>query len=118
MSRIRHPALPEIIQGGMGVYVSSPFLANCVSRQGGLGTVSGVAPERVLARILSRGDVGGHYRRALSHFPFPKVARQVLEAYFIEPGNPKNLPAKPVPLFTVDPPDLLIALTICANFAF
>ena len=118
MSRIRHAALPDIIQGGMGVYVSSPFLANRVSRHGGLGTVSGVAPERVLARILSRGDVGGHYRRALAHFPFPKVAQQVLDAYFIEPGNPKKLANRPVPLFTVDPSDLLIALTICANFAF
>jgi len=110
--------LPEIIQGGMGVYVSSPFLANAVSRQGALGTVSGVAPERILARILASGDVGGHYRRALRHFPFPRVAKQVLDAYYIEEGNPQQLTPRGVPLLTIDPPEMLIALSICANFAF
>ena len=34
---------PEIIQGGMGVYISTPFLANAVSRNGALGTVSEIA---------------------------------------------------------------------------
>jgi NAD(P)H-dependent flavin oxidoreductase YrpB (nitropropane dioxygenase family) len=109
---------PEIIQGGMGVYISTPFLANTVSRNGALGTVSGVAPERILARILGRGDVGGHYRRALSHFPFPKTAQQVLDAFYIEEGNPKGRQRKDAPFFTIHPPDILIALSICANYAF
>ena len=69
----------KIIQGGMGVYISTPFLANPVSQNDALGTVSGVAPERVMARILQRGDPGGHYRRALAHFPFPEVSKQVLD---------------------------------------
>jgi len=109
---------PEIIQGGMGVYISTPFLANTVSRNGALGTVSGVAPERILARILGKGDVGGHYRRALSHFPFPKVAQQVLDAFYVEEGNPKGRQRKDAPFFTVHPPEILIALCICANYAF
>ncbi|HEY4507663.1 MAG TPA: nitronate monooxygenase [Candidatus Paceibacterota bacterium] len=112
------PAVPEIIQGGMGVYISSPFLANAVSCNGALGTVSGVAAERILARVLGRGDIGGHYRRALSRFPFPRVAEQVLDAYYIEEGNPKGLAPKNAPLFAVNPSESLIALTVCANYAF
>lgn len=112
------PAPPEIIQGGMGVYISNPFLANAVSRNGSLGTVSGVAAERILVRILGTGDIGGHYRRALSHFPFPKVAQQVLETFYIEEGNPRGLSHRSAPFFTIEPPSILIALTVCANFAF
>jgi NAD(P)H-dependent flavin oxidoreductase YrpB (nitropropane dioxygenase family) len=109
---------PGIIQGGMGVYISTPFLANTVSRNGALGTISGVAPERILARILGRGDVGGHYRRALSHFPFPKTAQQVLDTFYIEEGNPKGRQPKDAPFFTIHPPNILIALSVCANYAF
>ncbi|MCX6719021.1 MAG: nitronate monooxygenase, partial [Candidatus Taylorbacteria bacterium] len=76
----------KVILGGMGVYISTP-LANAVSRLGGLGTVSGVATERVLAFKLQKGDEGGHLRRALSHFPFQDKAKMVLEAFFIENGN-------------------------------
>ncbi len=112
------PVMPEIIQGGMGVYISTPFLANAVSLNGALGTVSGVAPERVLARLLGKGDPGGHYRRALAHFPFPDVAQQVIDTYFVEVGDTHEGKAKNAPLFTIDPPPALIALTICANFAF
>jgi NAD(P)H-dependent flavin oxidoreductase YrpB (nitropropane dioxygenase family) len=118
MSSRTVPAVPEIIQGGMGVYISSPFLANVVSRNGGLGTVSGVMPERILARILGRGDIGGHYRRALSNFPFPRVSKQVLDAFYIEEHNPKGVSLREAPFFTVNPSALLIALSICANYAF
>lgn len=112
------PAIPEIIQGGMGIYVSNPFLTNAVSRRGALGTVSGVMPDRIMARILGKGDPGGHYRRALSHFPYQKFAEQVLNAFYIEEGNPKCLSEKVVPFFNLNPADLLIALSITANFAF
>ncbi len=118
MTPMAFPAIPEIIQGGMGVYISTPFLANAVSRNGALGTVSGVAPERVMSIILGRGDVGGHYRRALSHFPFPKIAEQVLDAFYIEEGNPHCLSARNAPMFTVNPPEILIALSVCANYSF
>lgn len=108
----------RIIQGGMGVYISTPFLARSVSISGGLGTVSLVAPERILARILQAGDVGGHYRRALAHFPFPEFSGMVLREFFIEEGNPQGLSKRAVPAYTVNPSKLLIALTVCASFAF
>ena len=108
----------KIIQGGMGVYISTPFLAKTVSMNGGLGTVSGVALERLLAKILQSGDVGGHYRRALSHFPFPNVSKMVLDGFFVEEGNPQGVQKRGVPVFSVNPSQLLISLTICANYAF
>lgn len=110
--------LPAIIQGGMGVGISGPKLARAVSMRGQLGTVSGVALDRVVAIILQLGDPGGYIRTALSHFPYPDVAKKVLEAF-----SPKNDEApkkifRSTPIYTIKPSELLIALTICANFAF
>ncbi len=80
--------------------------------------MSGVVLERVMARILQQGDPDGNLRRALSHFPFPPVAQKVLRTYYEEGGIPHGTPYKGVPVFSVNPSNLLIALTICANFAF
>lgn len=104
----------RIIQAGMGVGISTWQLARTVSQLGQRGTVSGVAAEIITAIVLQQGDPGGHFRRALQHFPFPKFAQKVLDEYFVEggtPGKPKN-----APLFSVKPDDKLINLTICANF--
>ena len=109
--------LPEIIQGGMGVYVSTPFLARAVALCGGLGTVSGVAVSHVFAYILQHGDPGGHYRRALEAFPFPDIAERVRATYFIEGGIEQYKKYHKVPVFSLHPPRNLIELTICANFA-
>ena len=54
---------PVIIQGGMGVGVSSWQLAHAVARTGQLGVVSGTALDAVVARRLQDGDPGGHVRR-------------------------------------------------------
>lgn len=108
----------SIRQGGMGVYVSNHRLAREVCLCDQYGTVSGVALERVLARILQMGDLGGEFRRALSHFPYPKMAQKVLNAYFVETGIPKGTLFKGVPVYTINPSDFLISLTVCANFAF
>lgn len=98
-----------IIQGGMGVNIGNWYLAKTVSMLGQLGVVSGVALEIVMARILMAGDPEGHFRRALSHFPFPGVAEEVLDAFYLRKVG--------VPNFGVDPSALLIKLTVCANFA-
>jgi nitronate monooxygenase len=87
--------LPRIIQGGMGIGVSNWRLANAVARCGQLGVVSGVAIDAVLARRLQDGDPGGHMRRAMAHFPIPKVAADALARHFRpdgrEPGRPYTL---------------------------
>lgn len=109
---------PQIIQGGMGVHISTPHLARTVSMLGGLGTVSGVAANLIMPRILQDGDPGGHYRRALEHFPFPRVAQDVVEAYFIPGGIPPGTPYATVPMVTLTPSRMAIAVAICSNFAF
>jgi len=110
--------LPQIIQGGMGVKISDWPLARAVSMRGQQGTISGVALERVLALLLQLGDKGDHIHRALAHFPFPDVAKKVLNAFC---PKDKTKPVKifrSTPVFSIKPSELLISLTICANFAF
>jgi NAD(P)H-dependent flavin oxidoreductase YrpB (nitropropane dioxygenase family) len=106
----------SIIQGGMGISISTPFLANICSRLGALGTVSGVAAERVFARILQLGDVGGHYRRALSQFPFPEVVERIIARYFVPGGKSVDRDFKVVPAFSMTPSRDLIELAVAASF--
>ena len=87
MTEDGRPPLPTIIQGGMGVAISSWQLAQAVSRTGQLGVVSGTALDVVNARRLQHGDPGGHVRRALAHFPDPAVADRVLASYFVDGGK-------------------------------
>lgn len=112
------PQSARIIQGGMGMFVSGPRMARAVSMEGQLGTLSGVCLDKALVRKLQSGDLDGNLRRALSHFPFPTFAENVLKEYFVEGGIPKGKAFKNAPVFTVNPPPLLISLTVCANFAF
>jgi len=107
----------SIIQGGMGVGVSDWKLANAVSRRGHLGVVSGTGLAVVLARRLQLGDLGGHIRRAMEHFPIAGVAQRVLKEFFI-PGNGK---APDKPFRHTRGPELHEArpatdLTVLANF--
>jgi NAD(P)H-dependent flavin oxidoreductase YrpB (nitropropane dioxygenase family) len=107
---------PEIIQGGMGVGVSSWQLARAVAETGQLGVVSGVALDVMLARRLQQGDPEGHVRRALDNFPVPAVAKSVLERYFVEGGLPAGRPFRPVPKLGVLPRRDCQQLTVVANF--
>jgi nitronate monooxygenase len=108
--------LPVIIQGGMGAGVSSWRLARAVSRLGQLGVVSGTAIDQILARRLQEGDPGGHMRRGLDRFPFPKMAEHIWEAYYIPGGKLENQPYRSLPKYSLDNPRELIELCIVANF--
>jgi nitronate monooxygenase len=83
---------PVIIQGGMGVAVSSWPLAKAVSLAGQLGVVSGTALDVVLVRRLQLGDPGGHLRRAMAEFPFPEMTERILKRYFVSDGKPCDKP--------------------------
>jgi len=107
---------PRIIQGGMGVAISSWQLARAVSAAGHLGVVSGTALDVVYARRLQDGDEGGHVRRALGAFPVPAIAQRVLDTYFLAAGRPEGSPYCAVPMFTLQPPVALQELTVVANF--
>ena len=95
-----HPdELPWIIQGGMGVGVSNWVLANAVSKRGQLGVVSGTCVDSILVRRLQDGDIGGHVRRAMAHFPIPCVAEAVLNRFFLPDGRPPRTPYKALPMY-------------------
>ncbi len=112
---ITHP--PTVIQGGMGIAVSSWQLAREVSLCGQLGVVSGTALDGVLARVLQDGDPGGHRRRALSHFPSPAMAQRVLDKYFVEGGRRADQPYRPHPTLTIAPGKDAIELSLTGNFS-
>ncbi|HEV2372653.1 MAG TPA: nitronate monooxygenase [Streptosporangiaceae bacterium] len=110
-------ALPALIQGGMGVAVSSWPLARAVAATGQLGVVSGTALEIVLARRLQDGDPGGHTRSALAAFPVPAIAARVLRRYFRAGGRKPGTPYAPVPRLTVRPGRRAQELAVVASFA-
>ncbi|MHC4964580.1 MAG: nitronate monooxygenase [Planctomycetota bacterium] len=115
-SPMQHDSLPLIIQGGMGVGVSGWRLARAVSAAGQLGVVSGTGLDMILTRRLQRGDVGGHVRRALSHFPIAGVARRILDRYFVAGGKRRDerFRSKPVP--AAKPSRQLTELLVAGNF--
>ena len=121
MTSCRYPipandTLPAIIQGGMGIAVSSWTLARAVSRAGQLGVVSGTALDTVLVRRLQDGDPGGHVRRAMSFFPIPDVAEQVLRRYFLPNGREAGAPYKLLPMYKQFVSIARQQVTMLANF--
>jgi len=112
-----HMKLPRIIQGGMGVAVSSWPLARAVSLRGQLGVVSGTGIDVVVSRRLQLGDQGGHLRSAFDAFPLPAVAARVWERYFIEGGKSASEPFKAKPVPSLKMPTALLDLLVIANFA-
>lgn len=105
-----------IIQGGMGVGISSWRLAQAVSRLGQLGVVSGTALDLVLARRLQDGDPGGHMRRGLDQFPVPAMADRVWESFYISGGKAERQPYKSLPMHAKESSHELKELCIVANF--
>jgi nitronate monooxygenase len=108
--------LPVIIQGGMGVAISNWRLARAVSGAGQLGVVSGTGLSRVLVSRLMDGDPDGAMRRALAHFPDQGAVQSILDHYFIPGGKAPGTPYKSTPVYSLNPPRALDALTVVANF--
>ncbi len=99
----------------MGVNISNSYLARTVSGHSKpgketLGTVSGTAAERVVARILQWGwDEADAVIHALDDFPHPDASAGVIKKYHNKIAN--------IPFFTLNPSRELLELTICANYA-
>ena len=108
---------PVVIQGGMGVAVSSWQMARAVSQVGQLGVVSGTALDVVIARRLQDGDVNGDVRRAVEQFPVPAMAKRVLHRHFREGGRRPGQPYGPVYKLSMTPSPTDLELSIVANFA-
>ena len=115
-ARSEHRALPIVIQGGMGVAVSSWRLASAIARAGQLGVVAGTALDLVLARRLQDGDSDGAVRRALAAFPVPEVAERVVTRYFRPGGRPAGTPYAPLPRLALRQTTLAQELGILGNF--
>ncbi len=117
------PALPVLIQGGMGVDISNWQLAKAVSSAGGrtggktMGVVSGTGIAIVVARRLQDGDKGGHLRRAFDAFPYPEMAERVWDAWFINGGRPEGQPYHSIPMVNFKLRQDVSELIVCANFA-
>lgn len=100
----------------MGIGASNWHLARAVSKSGQLGMVSGVGLDTILARRLQDGDPEGHVRRALAHFPVPRIADRILSEYFISGGKPADAPYRFVPVHSTTQNVLVWELAIAANF--
>jgi nitronate monooxygenase len=107
---------PRIIQGGMGIGVSGWQLARAVSRLGHLGVVSGTSIDTVMIRRLQDGDEGGHVRRAMGAFPIPGVCDDLLNRYYLAPGERGNAPYKLLPMFRKRVNLARQQVTMMANF--
>ncbi|HLG19044.1 MAG TPA: nitronate monooxygenase [Bdellovibrionota bacterium] len=107
---------PKIIQGGMGVGVSTWRLANAVARWGQLGVVSGTALDSVWTRKLQKGDLGGHFERAMKAFPVPEIAERMYRKYFSPSEKVALTPYKRPPMLTASPSKELKELLIVSNF--
>ncbi len=109
-------AHPKIIQGGMGVAVSSWLLARTVSAMGQLGVVSGTGLDVVVTRRLQDGDPGGHLRRALHAFPVAEIGERIIQQFYNPDGRRANEPYRRISMWTARPGVPQQQLCIAANF--
>jgi nitronate monooxygenase len=109
-------ALPEIIQGGMGVGVSSWQLARQVSMNGQLGVVSGTAVAVTFSRRLQEPATAELMRHILEDFPFPEIAKRVADKY--QPvSEQKGDKYKMIAMPTIQQSKDAIELMVVANYA-
>ncbi len=92
------------------------IVAKAVAQQGQLGVVSGTALDNLLIRRLQDGDIGGHIRRAMDHFPSPSVASETLKRFFNPEGRAEGEPYALVPMYKQAVDTFRNQLTIMANF--
>lgn len=81
----------------MGVAVSHWRLARTVAEAGGLGVISGVGPDLLLARMLQDGDPGGHVRRVLARYPDTAAVERTLARFYRDGGRDPGTPYRPIP---------------------
>lgn len=93
---------PNIIQGGMGIAVSSWELAREVARQGEIGVVSGTCIDTVMVRELQEGDP--HNRReAMQEYPDQEIVEQLIDVFYIDGGKDEDEPYQLLPIHQFDP---------------
>ncbi len=77
----RAGSVPWLIQGGMGIAISSWPLARAVSSAGQLGVVSGTAIDNVFVRRLQDQGIDARLQEALDRFPLRRVVDEVVHKF-------------------------------------
>jgi len=93
---------PNIIQGGMGIGVSSWELAREVARKGEIGVVSGTCIDTVMVRELQEGDPHGR-REALRAYPDQEIVDEIIDRFYVSGGKDENEPYELLPIHRFDP---------------
>ena len=108
--------LPIVIQGGMGVGVSSVQMARVVANTGQLGVVSGTAIDSVIARRLQDGDLDGELRWALAKFPDQECVAEILSRYYLPGGREENSSYLDLPKLSLTSTPFATKMLIVASF--
>ena len=116
VNRRANVELPIVIQGGMGVGVSSVQMARVVANMGQLGVVSGTAIDSVFARRLQDGDLDGELRWALAKFPDQECVAEILTRYYLPGGRQENTSYLDVPKLSLSPTPFAVKMLIVASF--
>lgn len=107
---------PLVIQGGMGIGVSSAELARAVSGHGQLGVVSGTLVHLSFLRKLQDGDRSGEIRRAMELFPCQKTIQEILKDWFIVDGKDPSKPYKQPQMFGLENSESLLKIGVVSSF--
>lgn len=93
---------PNIIQGGMGIAVSSWQLAKRVAELGEIGVISGTSIDSVMVRELQEGDPCGRIE-ALQQYPDQEIVDEIIDTYYVEGGIDDGESYKLIPMHRFDP---------------
>ena len=101
-SDLERSDLPSIIQGGMGIGVSTWRLARTVAQRGELGVISGTAIDSVVARELQDGDPNDR-RQILQTYPDRDIVDHLLDRFYQPEGRSEQEPYDLLPIHQFTP---------------
>lgn len=109
-------SLPAIIQGGMGIGVSTWHLARRVAERGEIGVISGTAIDSVVVRELQDGDPHNR-RRVLERYPDDEIVTHLLDRFYRPEGRDENEPYDLLPIHRFNPMTRSQRILAAATFA-
>jgi len=95
-------SLPSIIQGGMGIGVSTWQLARHVAQRGEIGVVSGTSIDSVVVRELQEGDPHDR-RRVLQSYPDDDIVDHLIDRFYRPDGKADDEPYALLPIHQFNP---------------
>jgi len=95
-------SLPEIVQGGMGIGVSTWHLARHVAQRREIGVISGTAIDSVVVRELQDGDPHGR-RRVLQSYPDSAIVDEMIDQFYRPEGRAEEAPYDLLPIHRFSP---------------